>query len=361
MKRAGRLMERVVDCDNLREAYVRAARGKRAKRDARAFADRLDDNLLELAGELSEGTYTVGPYHRFTIHDPKERLITAPCFRDRVVHHALMRVCDPVFERFLIFDTYACRVGKGREAAVARASEFARRHPWFLKMDICRYFDSIPHATLLALLARKFKDRRLLGIFDRIVASAESSPGRGIPIGSLTSQHFANFYLGWLDRYVKETLRIQGYVRYMDDFVVWGDDRGELRSARDRIATFLERELSLSLKLEPYINRVVRGMDFLGCRVGPGVVRLNRRSRVRFGVRLRALDRLYAEGGIGSGSAQQRATALVAFTSAAGARSWRWRRRVVQSLRVDGQDLEPGESGRELEQHRQELPPGEPQ
>ena len=223
MKRAGRLMERVLDRETLREAFARASRGKRTKRDAAAFGMRLDENLAELARDLAEGTYTVGPYHQFTIFDPKERLITAPCFRDRVLHHAVTLVCEPVFERFLIADTFACRRGKGREAAVERARHFARRYPWFLKLDIRKYFNSIDHEVLLGRLARKFKDRRLLDLFGRIIASYEVAPGRGVPIGSLTSQHFANFYLGGLDRFVKEGLRAGGYVRYMDDFVVWGE------------------------------------------------------------------------------------------------------------------------------------------
>ena len=189
----------------------RAASGPSATRPRSAL--RLDENLAGLARDLAEGTYTVGPYHQFTIFDPKERLITAPCFRDRVLHHALTLVCEPVFERFLIADTFACRRGKGREAAVERAKQFARRYPWFLKLDIRKYFNSIDHEILLGLLARKFKDRRLLDLFGRIIASYEVAPGRGVPIGSLTSQHFANFYLGWLDRFVKEGLRAGGYVQ----------------------------------------------------------------------------------------------------------------------------------------------------
>ncbi len=145
MKRAGRLMEQVLDRETLREAYARAARGKRTKRTRPRSALRLDENLAELARDLAEGTYAVGPYHQFTIFDPKERMITAPCFRDRVLHHALTLVCEPVFERFLIADTFACRRGKGREAAVERAKQFARRYPWFLKLDIRKYFDSIEH------------------------------------------------------------------------------------------------------------------------------------------------------------------------------------------------------------------------
>jgi RNA-directed DNA polymerase len=269
MKRAGRLMERVLDRETLREAFARASRGRRTNCDAAAFGMRLDENLAELAGDLAEGTYEVGPYHQFTIFDPKERLITAPCFRDRVLHHAVALVCEPVFERLLIADTFACRRGKGRVAAVERARFFARRYPWFLKLDIRKYFDSIDHEILSRQLRRKFKDRRLLDLFDRIIASYKVEPGRGVPIGSLTSQHFANFYLGGLDRFVKEELRAGGYVRYMDDFVIWGENRAWLSSVRERVEEFVARELSLALKPHPYINQARWGMDFLGCRVKP--------------------------------------------------------------------------------------------
>jgi RNA-directed DNA polymerase len=274
------------------------------------------------------------------------RPLTAPFFRDRVLHHALTLVCEPVFERLLIADTFACRRGKGREAAVERAMQFAGRHKWFLKLDIRKYFHSIDHQRLLELLGRKFKDRRLLDLLGRIIASYEVAPGKGLPIGSLTSQHFANFYLAGLDRFVKERLGAGGYVRYMDDFVVWGGDRHWLATARDRIAEFAEVDLSLNLKAAPYINRCDFGMDFLGCRVFPTHVSLNRRSRVRFRRQLRWLEREHADGRLDELSLQQRATALVAFTRGGSTASWRWMSRVIESGLVDGQGLEPGHPGR---------------
>jgi hypothetical protein len=273
-------------------------------------------------------------------------LITAPCFRDRVLHHALALVCEPVFERLLIADTFACRRGKGREAAVERARQFARGYPWFLKLDIRKYFNSIEHERLIGFLCRKFKDRRLLDLFGRIITSYEVTPGRGVPIGSLTSQHFANFYLARLDRFVKEGLKPCGYVRYMDDFVLWDEGGALLATIRDQIGEFVERELSLSLKPEPYINRSRCGMDFLGCRVYPSHVTLNRRSRVRYRRKLRWLEHEHREGRIDEVSLQQRASALVAFARAGSTASWRWRCRALQSLSVDGQCLEPGHPGR---------------
>jgi retron-type reverse transcriptase len=179
-------MEQVVERENLRQAFAKAAKGKRVKLDARVFAESLEENLQGLAAELADGTYRPGPYHQFTIFDPKQRIITAPCFRDRVLHHAIMNVCEPLFDRFLIADTFACRRGKGRLAALDRAVEFARRHEFFLKLDIRKYFDSISHRVLRERLERRFKDQRLLDLFGRIIAGYQTAPGRGVPIGSLT-------------------------------------------------------------------------------------------------------------------------------------------------------------------------------
>ena len=213
MRRAGRLFEQIVARDNLRLAVHKALRGKRSKGDARAFVASLDSNLDALRAALERGDVVLGESHQFTIFDPKERLITAPCFRERVLHHAIMNVCEPVFERWLIDDTFAYRKGRGRLAALDRARRFAARHDSFLKLDVRKYFDSISHEILLARLERLFKDRRLLDLFRRIIARFATTPGRGVPIGRLTSQHSANCYLGAFDRFVKEDLRVQGYVR----------------------------------------------------------------------------------------------------------------------------------------------------
>lgn len=336
MRRTGHLFDRVVDRENLRVAVGKALRGKRSKADARAFVSDLDANLDEVGGLLMRGEFPFGSYHQFTIHDPKERLITAPCFRERVVHHAIMNVCEPVFERRLIADSFACRVGLGRPAALRRGMEFSRRFGFFLKLDIRKYFDSISRPILADRLGRIFKDRRLLDLSGRIIAGYEFSPDRGLPIGALTSQHFANFYLGWYDRFVKERLWVRGYVRYMDDCVLWSDSSAALREHLGATREFLATELDLTLKPEPYINRTAHGVDFLGARVFPNRVVLNRRSRTRFRRRLAALERAAAAGSIHEDDLQRRATALLAFTRQAGIKSWRFRRRVIESDSVSG-------------------------
>lgn len=193
MKRIRNLFERVVERENLRVAVGKAMRGKRDRPEVQDFLHDLDRRLEEMAEQLRAGTFPLGRYRQFIRFDPKERVITAPCFAERVLHHAVINVCEPAFERWLIADTFACRKGKGRLAALERARQFARRFPFFLKLYIRKYFDSVPHDRLLDLLARRFKHRPLLELFGRIVRAFRGGMGRGLPIGSLTSQHFANF------------------------------------------------------------------------------------------------------------------------------------------------------------------------
>jgi hypothetical protein len=185
-------------------------------------------------------------------------------------------------------------------------------------------------------LERIFNDGQLSNLFGRIVESYQTLPGRGLPIGSLTSQHFANFYLGWLDRYVKETLRVKAYVRYMDDMLLWAGPARELQAALQRCRDYLSDSLGLALKPSPYLNRSSHGVDFLGCRVWPDHVTLNRRSRVRFQRKMQWLEQQFLAGEIDATELQARTTSLVAFTQAAEAKSWHCRQAVLQHLQVSG-------------------------
>jgi len=356
MKRTGRLLEQIAEPENLRLAFWRAGRGKWAKPEVRRFAVNLDDELLGMREGLLRGDYPVGRFHAFIVHDPKERVIHAAAFEERVLHHALMNVCEPIFERAAIYDSYACRRGKGQWAALARAERFAGAAPFFLKMDVRKYFNSVPHARLLGLLEQRFKDDELLAWFRRLLECYHTAPGRGLPIGSLTSQHFANFYLGPLDRFVKETLRRPFYVRYMDDCAVWGPCGRELRQVELAITDFVAQSLGLVLKPHPFINRTHAGMDFLGCRVYPGHSILNRRSRRRLKVKLRAHEQRHEAGQWDEGTLQRHVIALLGF--AAKPRSWRFRQRVLADLGPRPVGLEPREPRGRLEQRRAELPVG---
>lgn len=336
MKRDGNLFEPIVARENLRLAVRKALRGKRSRPEARLFIQHLDRNLDLMTDQLLKGQVPIGSYHQFVIRDPKERLITAPCFGERVLHHAVMNVCEPIMDRWLIAHSYACRVGKGRIQALHEAQKQSRRFPFFLKLDIRKYFDSISHERLLNLLTRRFKDARLLALMEQIVRGYRRDLGHGLPIGSLMSQHFANFYLGWFDRFVKQSLRIPGYVRYMDDMALWSPDREHLKRALTRGREFLWDELGLELKDYPYLNCSHHGMDFLGCRVYGSHQILNRRSRVRFRRKLLLLERLFLAGVVDERELQQRGTALVAFTQTPGLCSWNFRRAVLEQCPVGG-------------------------
>lgn len=204
-------------------------------------------------------------------------------------------------------------------AAVERARDFARRHEWFLKCDIRKYFDSIPHEGLMRMLRRKFKDERILKWFERIIATYETKSGRGLPIGNLTSQHLANLYLDPLDRF--QSVK---YIRYMDDFVFYSDSKAVLKSILDALPSFLGF-LGLPLKAGAYINRTARGMDFLGMRVWPGRIGASRASLRRYRRKVAMCERMYEEGFIDEGILQRRVTALTAFLAQGDTLAWRRR------------------------------------
>lgn len=274
-------MERIVEPDNLRLAWIKTIRGKRDCKSVLVFRKNLEQNLEEIGKSLSTVTRNWGPYSTFRIFDPKERDITVAPIADRVAYHAIMNICEEFFDSRLIYDTYACRRGKGQVAALRRAKDFSAKHKWYLKLDIRHYFASIDHEILERLLWRLFKDTLLMKNFSNLIGSYETETGKGIPIGSLTSQYFANYYLGSLDRFVKEQLRCREYVRYMDDFVLWSNSREELRGWKRKLSMFLREELQLQLKV-PALNRTEFGISFLGFRVFPGILRLSHRGRYRF-------------------------------------------------------------------------------
>ncbi len=278
-KRSRATLDDVAAWENLTWAAYRAAQGKRTHGSVHCFMERLDVNLTALQQGLRDGTVEVGNATSFRIFDPKPRTIHAPVFRERVLHHALMRHVGPVLERSLVADTFACRVGKGAIAVVKRAQHHARRYRWFGKLDVRQYFASIHHATLLDLLRRKFKDRGLLRLLERIVAAYHTQEGRGLPIGALTAQNFANFYLNPLDRFLLEEQRARGIVRYMDDVIWWCDDKHKAASIAAAAGRFLDGRLSLQIRPPIQINRSDRGIPICGYRVFPGTIRLSRRRR----------------------------------------------------------------------------------
>jgi RNA-directed DNA polymerase len=299
VKRYSYLFERVCDFRALTTAAIEAARGKKSKSRVAIFFQNLETEVIELEKELREKKYQPCPYHTFTVHDPKVRMICAADFRDRVVHHAICKVLEPIFERSFIYDTYACRKGKGTHLAIRKAQTFCRCYCYFLKLDVHKFFDSVDHETLKALLCRKIKDLDMLQLLDVFIDHPVpwTEPGKGIPIGNLTSQHFANFYLSPLDHFIKEILHIKAYARYMDDLLFFSNDKDDLWNVKRKVEYFLNSELSLRLKdgfvlLAP----TTQGLPFLGLRLFPGVIRLSRKGWRRFRRKMIIRENLLAEG-----------------------------------------------------------------
>lgn len=295
MSTDGDMFEAVVAFDALVAAQARAFRGARRNRDAMAFRFHRESECLQLQRELLARTYRPRPYRTFSILDPKPRTISAAAFRDRVVHHALCAVLEPIFERHAVAHSYACRVGKGTHRAVAQVRRWTRRFPFFLKMDVRKYFETVPHDRLKAALARVVPDpgvRWLAGVFIDHGAPG-SPPGIGLPIGNLTSQHFANFYLGALDRHVLEGIGVAAYARYMDDLVFLDVSKAHLRQVEREVTSYLGGALGLAVRSEiTTLAPVTEGLPFLGLRVWPGCVRLAGATRRRFIAGLRELDSL---------------------------------------------------------------------
>jgi len=253
MKRYGDLFGRLVSFENLLLAFLKASKGKKSNPQVGDFALRLEEELLLLQRELMDKTYSPGPYRTFYIYEKKKRMISAAPFRDRVVHHALCNIIGPIFERGFIYDSYANRVGKGTHRAVGRCSEFARKNPYVLKLDIKKYFPSIDHEILKGLIRRRIKDPEVLWLCDLVIDSSnpqeqvlEWFPGddlfapverrKGLPIGNQTSQFFANLYLDPLDHFVKEVLGCRYYIRYVDDILVFGPEKGYLWDVKEEIS-----------------------------------------------------------------------------------------------------------------------------
>lgn len=324
MKRAGSLMPRIVEVDNLLKAYYKACRGKRCKKTVITFSDNLYENILSLRDKLVSGTFEVGHYHYFKVYDPKERVICAASFEERVVHHAIMNICHEYFERHLIYDTYATRKGKGIYAAIDKARKGMKTAGYLAKLDVRKYFDSISHAVLKTKLERLFKDKELLRLLFKIIDSYSTSEDRGIPIGNLTSQYFANYYLSFLDHYAKEVLKIPVYVRYMDDILVFGKDKNEVKENVRKIKEYVSGELALQLKPEVFVS-TDSGVSFLGYSLFKNKILLNRRSKIRFKRKVKKYSDLYDIGEWGDNDYIAHITPLLSFAEKAYTKSLRSR------------------------------------
>jgi len=281
--------EAIYAMDNLYHAWHKVSLGKSSKLSILSFYRNLDNNLVSISNDLKNETYRPGAYNRFLIRDPKERIISAAPVRDRVVHHALMNIYDDVFDRNLIHDSYACRVGKGTHKAVLRSFHFAKSSRYFLKMDVRKYFDSVDHAILKTLLAHLVKDQKVMDIFAIIIDSDNAHNGKGIPIGNLTSQFFANYYLSAFDHHCKERRHIKKYIRYMDDILIFADSKAELKGLYNEAVCYAQEKLALRLK-PPVSGAAADGAPFLGFLVKPSGIYLQQKTKRRYKTRIAAIE-----------------------------------------------------------------------
>ena len=274
MKRHGQLYEKVCTFENILDAYKKARRNKRYKGDVLEFTSLLEENLIDIQNQLTRRTYTPGEYKKFKVFEPKERQIMALPFPDRVVQHALNTIIEPLFDKGFIFHSYACRNGKGSHEASRRLSHWLYdlneqhgRNVYCLKADISKYFSSIDHRVLKGIIRTRIKCPDTLWLCDMIIDhNGGGTPGKGIPVGNLTSQLFANIYLTELDKYMKEELKIHYYMRYMDDFLVLSDDKAYLREILAKTENFLNNVLLLKLNPKTCIFKITQGIDFVGYR-----------------------------------------------------------------------------------------------
>lgn len=266
--------------ENLRLADYKARQGKKRSRGVRMFDRDPEGNLQRLHDVMLAGDYHTSRYTFFQVRDPKERTIARlPYYPDRIVHHAIMNILEPIFTRMYTADTYACIKGRGGHLARHNIMRAMRRDPqgtkYCLKIDIRKYYPSVDHDILKGILRRKFKDVRLLALLDEIIDSAP-----GLPIGNYLSQTLANVYLAYFDHYVKEQLGVRYYFRYVDDIVVLSDDKERLRSILSAMRTYLGERLHLEIKPNWQIFPVeARGLDFLGYVFRHGYVLLRKRIK----------------------------------------------------------------------------------
>ncbi len=334
MKTYRNLYPQIISFENLYLAFRKARKGKRGRPEVAAFELDLEPNLFRLQEELAARTYRPGPYRNFFVRERKLRLISAAPFGDRVVHHALCRVLDPIWESRYIHDTYANRAGKGTHKALDRCQHFARCYAYVLQCDVHQFFPAIDLTILREKLAHRIRDDGTLWLIDQIIDGGagvlapmyetEFFPGdnllgpvrpRGLPVGNLTSQTWANIYLDSLDQHVKRDLHCRAYVRYCDDFLLFHDDKMQLRAWKDAVQNHLD---GLRLKLNWRRSTVYptrTGIPFLGFRIFPTHRRL-RADNVRLSrIRLRANRDAYRAGRLSAAKFRESLLAWIAHAS----------------------------------------------
>lgn len=316
MKTTKSLFNEITEYSNLELAYYKAGRRKHTTASFLHFRKNKDINITDIQKRLITGKYGLGNYKQFTIYEPKERIITAAPFGDRVIHHAIINVMEEVFERNLIFHTYACRKGKGTHVAIKALQKNIKENKYFLKLDVRKYFDSINHRLLKQLMTKLTGDKKCLNLLYAIIDSyclnkdEETEKWRGLPIGNLTSQFFANFYLSGLDHFVLENLKPKFYCRYMDDIIILSDSEKQLKFIYNEMKEYIKTFLNLEFKT-PVFGLTERGIPFLGKRVLKEVTVLLVEKRKLKKRKIKKIDYLVRKGKISEEKGSERIRAIM--------------------------------------------------
>ena len=305
------LFDKIIDPENLFSAWDKFRQGKRQKKDVQRFERNLEQNIFELHRGLRDKNYKHGHYESFFISDPKRRHIHKATVRDRILHHAIFKVLNPVFEPTFIPNSYSCRVGKGTHKGVntlrsmlRKESQNNTRSCYILKCDVRKFFDSVDHDILLSTLRRRIKDPDTIWLLESVVESYVSelpnlfhNSSKGVPIGNLTSQLFANIYMNEFDQFIKHRLKVKYYARYTDDLVIISRDREYLQSLIPKLSAFLKDVLRLNFHPEKVnIHFYSKGVDFLGYVTFPHYILVRKRTKRRILRKFREQVDLYHKG-----------------------------------------------------------------
>jgi retron-type reverse transcriptase len=320
MKKFNITYEEIASYNNIYAAYLDARNKKSERNEIMRFSLELDSNLNNLYKELQEGRYKPGGYRILYIYVPKKRLIMALQFKDRVLQWAIYRLLNPLYEKTYIKDSYACIKGRGREKAATRLQYWLRqtdRKPkqyYYLKLDISKFFYRVDHEVLLNILKRRIKDKRLIDLFNAIINSEKRAFGlplgvdpceidpremlfdKGMPIGNLTSQMFANIYMNELDQYLKHELHLKYVIRYADDCIILHDSKEELQQVLQKVEIFLLEKLRLNLNSKTAIRPTTCNIDFVGYVISKDEIRLRSATVKRMRSRIKYIVKAYERG-----------------------------------------------------------------
>jgi len=328
MKRHKITLEDIAERSNLTIALHKASRAKRHRTQVKHFLTQAEQNLNQMANDILTERVPYGRFREFTIYDPKERIIHAACFEDRIFHHAVMNHAAPILERAMLPTTYACRPGMGVHRAADQVQQNIRRYKWYGKIDIAGYFASINHENLLGVLLSRFKGAEFTRLLKRLIACHEFQSGKGLPIGSLTSQYFANYYLDGLDRFLQQHSDVRAQIRYMDDIVWWCNEKAQVKALLSEVENYLREQRQLVIKPAVQIQRSSQGISYCGYRILPGTIQMSVRRKRRYQQRRLYWEREYLLGNI---TANQLQNAYAAVHSIAqGTDSLGWRRLNLQ-------------------------------